>query len=465
MLLILLLAIATGFSAQAFSNKQTSDPLCGPKSLLRICEVMKVTSNLQEICELTGYEKYSGTTMLGLFKAAEKLGLPAVPLKINIEELASIKSPSIAFVDGNHFLIVHGFKGNNVVLQNPPAPLFYQSKETFQTRWNGEILVFSEKIKRSLTPQLANLSQPGGPKIKFNTTNHDFKTVNEGEKLTYTFSFTNLGTTMLDIDARSTCTCTAALVSGRKIPPGGRGEIKLEFNTTGRSGVTKQSAYVKTNDPANKYVTLTITATIESCVKVIPEKLWLDTIATGQKVEREIQIVPAQNKNLEIKSVETPEGINATILTKQSNNSIPVLLTIATGNTFGNFEKKIIIHTNDSRQPDIIVPVNGTVLSDIKASPPAFYFGEISSNTQTTREVIVSSTQQHTLNRISVKSTSKCVSFDVKPVDNGSKYKITAILAPQNTPRMIKENITVSIDDGNNHVIEIPLFALVGKTN
>ena len=105
------------------------------------------------------------------------------------------------------------------------------------------------------------------------------------------------------------------------------------------------------------------------------------------------------------------------------------------------------------------------IFSFIKASPPAFYFGEISSNTQTTREVIVSSTQEHTLNRISVKSASKCVSFDVKPVDNGLKYKITAILAPQNTPRMIKENITVYIDDGNNHVIEIPLFALVVKTN
>ena len=465
-LLIIFFAVEVEFSAHALNSQQAPDPLCGPKSLLRICEVMNVKSNLHKICELTGYDKYSGTTMLGLYTAARKLGLPAVPLKINIEQLASIKSPSIAFVDGSHFLVVHGFKGNNVVIQNPPSPLFYQPKEIFTSRWDGKILVFSETTKRMLEPQLANLTQPAGPRIKFNTQNHDFEAVNEGEKLTYTFSYTNLGSEILDLKARSSCTCTATLVSGNRISFGERGEIKIEFDTTGKQGVTKQSVYVITNDPTNKYVTLTITATVEQCVKTIPEKLWLDTISVGQKIERKIQIVHAQNKNFKIKSIETPEGIEAKVLLPDnSNNSIPLLLTIDSGNSAGKYNKKIVIHTNDIRQSDIIIPVDGYVLSDISATPPAFYFGEISSDTPAVRDVIVSPSQKHDLKSISVKSTIKGISFHVEPVDNGSKYKITAKLTPQDTMNTIKEDVAIYINDNKDHVLEIPLFAIIRKIN
>jgi predicted double-glycine peptidase len=459
----LLVALWIGISAQAFNNAQTPDPLCGPNSLLKICEEMKIKSTIKEICELTGYDRYTGTTMLGLYMASQKLGLPVVPLRIDIDQLASINSPAIAFIDGNHFVVVHGIKGNNLLIQDPPSPLFMQSKELFKTHWNGEMLVFSEKLRRELTPQLATLSLPDGPKIKFNETNHNFETIDEGDKLTYTFSFTNIGSETLEVQARSTCTCTAAVVSENRILPGGKGKIKLEFNTHGRKGLTKQSVFVKTNDPANKYVTLAITATVEPCVKVIPEKIWLDNIVVGQKIEREIYVVPGGNENLIIKSIETPEGIKATILNKNDNNTIPILLTIVGETTPGNFEKKIVIHTNNSRRSDIIVPISGYRLSEIKAIPPAFYFGEISSGTPTAREIIITTTQKHNLNGIKVKSASHYVSFDVKQIENNEKYKVTAILnLPENTS-MIKENII--INDGNNRVLEVPLFALVRKKN
>ena len=87
---------------------ESYDPLCGPESLLIVCKHFGKLSTLKELCNLTDFDEKSGTTMHGLYNAALEKGLPAVPVKIDLEQLCSFKNPSIAFVDGNHFLIVNG---------------------------------------------------------------------------------------------------------------------------------------------------------------------------------------------------------------------------------------------------------------------------------------------------------------------------------------------------------------------
>jgi len=109
---------------------------------------------------LSCYKEKSGTSLLDLFHAANKLNLPAVPLKIDLDKLCKFKSPSIAFIDGNHFLVVHGCKKDKVIIQNPPDPPFAISKKDFKKRWNGEALVFSEKLKKKMASEIAKATAP-----------------------------------------------------------------------------------------------------------------------------------------------------------------------------------------------------------------------------------------------------------------------------------------------------------------
>ena len=142
------------FSCKIIVAKSNIDPLCGPKSLLAICKKYNISTTLDEICDLTGYEEQFGTTMRGLYQATNKKGLPAVPVETELEQLCSIKTPSIAFVDGNHFLVIHGCKGDKITIQDPPAPSYSIQKEVFVKRWNGVALVFSESLKKQMTSQI-----------------------------------------------------------------------------------------------------------------------------------------------------------------------------------------------------------------------------------------------------------------------------------------------------------------------
>lgn len=113
-----------------------------------------------------------------------------------------------------------------------------------------------------------NVVSPGGsgnnsPVIYFPETQHDFGKVNEGEKVNYTFRFTNKGTSELIIkDVRSSCGCTAALLSSDTLKPGQEGTIKVEFNTQNRSGKNSKTITVQSNDPKDPAKILTIYADI-----------------------------------------------------------------------------------------------------------------------------------------------------------------------------------------------------------
>ena len=246
--------------------QESQDLSSGPRTLLFVSNNMGISKDLREIRTLIGYTKETGPTMLDIYQAALHIGLPAVPLEVNIDQLCSIEGYKIVVIKGNRYFIVHNCEGDELILQDPPGPTFPVSKIIFQKQWDGVVLVFSQKIKDQLLQQkvpfkIADLVIKG-PSIHFEETLYNFGITQEGDILSHTFIFTNTGVDTLEIDPRATCHCTTALSSGNRIPPGGSGEIQVEFDTTGRkiNGITTESVLVRSNDPENKYTKIEVRA-------------------------------------------------------------------------------------------------------------------------------------------------------------------------------------------------------------
>lgn len=103
-----------------------------------------------------------------------------------------------------------------------------------------------------------------GAKIFFPETQHDFGKVKEGEKVEYTFKFQNNGTESLIIkDVKTSCGCTAAVVSDSSIKPGQDGSIKVDFDTKNRSGRNSKSITVVSNDTKEPNKVITIYADVQ----------------------------------------------------------------------------------------------------------------------------------------------------------------------------------------------------------
>ncbi len=103
-----------------------------------------------------------------------------------------------------------------------------------------------------------------GPKIQFKELKWDFGNKKQGEVLTHTFRFENVGDEPLVISrVRTSCGCAAAILSKKELNPGEKGEIQVKFNTQGYYGEQNKFIYVESNDPSESVKQLMISASIE----------------------------------------------------------------------------------------------------------------------------------------------------------------------------------------------------------
>jgi hypothetical protein len=94
-----------------------------------------------------------------------------------------------------------------------------------------------------------NDNQSQGAFLTWERSNYDFGNIPQGEKVEYTFRFSNEGTEPLMITNVTTqCGCTAPKGWPRDpIAPGDRGEITLVFDSTGKFGRVNKVATVMSN--------------------------------------------------------------------------------------------------------------------------------------------------------------------------------------------------------------------------
>ena len=115
----------------------------------------------------------------------------------------------------------------------------------------------SELEGKKNTPVLSQTPQPAAPDVKpegplpaiqIETTDHDFGTITEGQKVTYTYKFKNTGDAPLIVqEAKGSCGCTASDWTKTPIPVGGEGFVKAEFDSNGKPNVQNKTVTVTAN--------------------------------------------------------------------------------------------------------------------------------------------------------------------------------------------------------------------------
>lgn len=106
---------------------------------------------------------------------------------------------------------------------------------------------------------------PVGPltTISFPESEFDFGEIQDGEKITHTFKFTNTGSEPLVISkAVGSCGCTVPDWPKEPIAPGKTGEIKVQYDSRGKGATKAEGGRIENKrvtitantDPVNTYV-------------------------------------------------------------------------------------------------------------------------------------------------------------------------------------------------------------------
>ena len=97
-------------------------------------------------------------------------------------------------------------------------------------------------------------SDASGPIITFDKTEHDFGTINEGDKVTTEFNFTNTGKEdLIIVDARGSCGCTVPQYpKNTPIAPGASGKILVSFDSSKKPGLQQKSVTLSANTASGR---------------------------------------------------------------------------------------------------------------------------------------------------------------------------------------------------------------------
>ena len=91
------------------------------------------------------------------------------------------------------------------------------------------------------------------PVMTFETKEHDFGQITQGDKVTYSFKFKNTGEADLFItSARGTCGCTIPEYPKEAVKPGESAKIKVSFNSAAKKGQTGKSVFLTCNTKEGK---------------------------------------------------------------------------------------------------------------------------------------------------------------------------------------------------------------------
>ena len=109
--------------------------------------------------------------------------------------------------------------------------------------------VVSIGMAQTTPAQPAPLDPNNGPIIKFTESLFAFGEINQGEVVEHIFKFKNEGNAPLILtNVQTTCGCTAPQWPRETaIAPGEMGEIKIVFNSRGKSGMQSKTITVSSN--------------------------------------------------------------------------------------------------------------------------------------------------------------------------------------------------------------------------
>lgn len=149
----------------------------------------------------------------------------------------------------------------------------------------------------------------------------DFGEVLQGDKVLHVFELVNQGDEPLLIDrVKSSCGCTAALVTEQNLPPGGKGELQANFDSARFRGEVSKTIYIYSNDPERPVFQLHIHGKVLETVAVEPTQINFGTVKEGKTVTSAVVLRNQGGKPL---TLGKPQSTAEELLVKMPKTDFP----------------------------------------------------------------------------------------------------------------------------------------------
>ncbi len=302
------------------------------------------------------------------------------------------------------------------------------------------------------------------PRIVFTETQYDFGKVEQGEQVNHLFRFTNQGGRDLRIEAvKTSCGCTAAVISAEVIAPGKEGTISAIFDTTKFFGEKVKEITVHSNDATQPITTLALQGEILVEVEVEPAQLYLGKVRRGAGATHTIELLYDASKEISITSVTVDSpliSVQTEDLEKKGKKGKKLLVTLKKDLPLGRVSTEINVKTTSQKRPSLSIPVFGQIEGDLIVTPSQVSFGVVRKGDNKANDLSIKSRATSPIHLVRTQSSTPNVIAEVATVKDGEEYRLTLKVNPESTPGQIKGEVQVFTDHPTEKVLTIPVYGM-----
>jgi len=221
------------------------------------------------------------------------------------------------------------------------------------------------------------------PKIQFDEIKFDFGRLLAGGALKHEFTYTNAGNAELVIsNIVPACGCTSIVEWTKNIPPGGKGKIPLEFNSTGMSGAINRSVAVHSNDPTQPVAVLLVAGVVWQHVEVSPSMALIQMPPNGsQNFSTTLKIVNQMEEPLKLESpVSSVPQFHPRIEQVTAGKEFHLIIDTVAPLPRGDIQGFITIATSAKKMPVLNIGVLAIAQPEILVSPAQMFLPVVASD-------------------------------------------------------------------------------------
>lgn len=310
---------------------------------------------------------------------------------------------------------------------------------------------------------------PEGPRAFVELRIVDLGELREGTVGTAVFKLENRGKSDLTIGSVSaSCGCTTVQLAEdeKVVSPGATRDIVAKFDTTGRLGTQRKVVTVRTDDPAEPMIQLTLTAEVETLFRVLPRTIInMRSVHRGQKIEP-LQLFPT-NTDATLSDVEVTvqgaaldhsvepvtgeDGVKGFVL----NLSVPQRAEL--GPVTGTM---LITASVGGDKATVPVRLAGSVVGSIVVRPVSLQSLALTPRGREFAPVTVASTTDDPYQIISA-DAGPYINVEVKTIKPDKEFQIRTTLSDKAPDGPIAAMLNIRTNNPTMPLIELPMFVNV----
>jgi hypothetical protein len=310
-----------------------------------------------------------------------------------------------------------------------------------------------------------NPTANSAPHIVFKELLYDFGKVEQGDQVNHLFHFTNQGNRDLRIEAvKTSCGCTAAVLSSEVIPPGQEGTISATFDTGKFFGERVKTVSVHTNDPLQPVTTLTLQGEIAVEVAVEPAQLYLGRVRRGTNTTHTIELLFDANKQIAITNIAVDSplvSVRSEDLERDQKKGKKLFVTLRKDAPLGRVSTDITVTTTSQKRPTLSIPVFGHIEGDLLVQPPQVSFGVVRKGDTKEYDISIKSRAPKPVRMVRTQSSTPTVIAEMDTAKDGEEYHLTLKVNPDGDPGQIRGEVQVFTDHPVEKVLTIPVYGML----